>query len=173
MRGSGGHLLYLDFDGVLHPSDVYWHPRRGVYLHPGVQGHALFENVPLLLEALEPFSRVKVVLSTSWVPARGYAKTVKRLPSALRDRIIGATFHSGYMLHETWRAIARGYQVLGDVGRRRPKRWVALDDDFEDWPAEHADKLVKTHDRLGLRRPGAVEELVRHFKSWTSPEGQG
>ena len=26
------HLLYLDFDGVLHPEDVLWHPKRGVYL---------------------------------------------------------------------------------------------------------------------------------------------
>jgi len=137
-----------------------------------VQGHSLFENVPLLLETLAPFPQVKVLLSTSWVPVRGYGKTLKRLPLALRERIIGATFHSEHMLHENWSAIARGYQILGDVGRRRPARWVALDDDFEDWPEEHANKLVKTHEMLGMRRPGAVEELVGHFKSWTSPEGQ-
>lgn len=168
VQGRGSQLLYLDFDGVLHPAEVYWHPRRGVYLHPSVQGHRLFENVPLLLEALAGFPKVQVVLSTSWVPSRGFGKTLKRLPLELRARVIGSTFHSEHMLHERWASIGRGYQVLADVERRRPARWVAVDDDVVDWPDEYVGRLVKTDPVLGLRRLGATDELISHFASWAA-----
>jgi hypothetical protein len=160
------NVLYLDFDGVLHPQDVYVHPKRGVYLAPTYAGHSLFENVPVLVEALADFPSVKVVLSTSWVPGRGFAQTLKRLPPELRERVIGATFHSQHMLHENWVAIARGYQILADVGRRRPSNWVALDDDYADWPEEHLHRLVKCDPLLGVSRLGAVAELRVHLERW-------
>lgn len=50
LRGHDGTVLYLDFDGVLHHEDVWWHPRRGVYIR--TPGHQLFEHVPLLEEVL-------------------------------------------------------------------------------------------------------------------------
>lgn len=31
VKGLGLPLLYLDFDGVLHPEYCYWHPRKGPY----------------------------------------------------------------------------------------------------------------------------------------------
>jgi hypothetical protein len=164
--GNGGHLLYLDFDGVLHPSEVFWSPLRGVHLDSRMHGHALFENLPLLMEALANFPQVRVVLSTSWVPSRGLDGTLEQLPIELRQRIIGATFDAEQMIHERWASVARGYQVLDDVRRRRPARWVALDDDVADWPEEHVDKLIATDGVLGLRRPNAVKELIRCFRSW-------
>ena len=56
--------------------------------------------------------------------------------------------------------------MLGDVGRRRPVHWVALDDDDEDWPGNYLSRLVKTNPVLGLGRPGAVDELRSHLESW-------
>lgn len=29
VKGLGLPILYLDFDGVLHPEYCYWHPRKG------------------------------------------------------------------------------------------------------------------------------------------------
>jgi hypothetical protein len=42
-RQAKHQVLYLDFDGVLHPDEVYWHPRRGAYLREDLvaAGHAL------------------------------------------------------------------------------------------------------------------------------------
>lgn len=31
VKGLGQPILYLDFDGVLHPEHCYWHPRKGPY----------------------------------------------------------------------------------------------------------------------------------------------
>ena len=159
------HLLYLDFDGVLHPEDALWHPRRGVYLGPKSHGHALFEHVPLLVTALEPFPHVQIVLATSWVRHRGFAATLKRLPATLQSRVVGATHHS-VMQDKNWLVLPRWQQILGDVGRRRPARWVSLDDDYEGWPVEHLDKLVKTDGTLGLSRQGAITELQQKLAQW-------
>jgi len=159
-------VLYLDFDGVLHPEPVFFHPNRGVYLGAEAHGHTLFEHAPLLASVLAPYPDVKIVLSTSWVQHRSYSKAVKRLPLELQNRVVGATFHAAHMTRDSWFALPRGAQVLGDVGRRRPAHWVALDDDDVDWPEKHLSKLVKTDTMLGLARPGAVDELRSHLESW-------
>jgi hypothetical protein len=72
------------------------------------------------------------------------------------------------MRRADWDTVPRGYQILGDVERRRPAHWVALDDDDTEWPAEHRCKLVKTDGILGLRREGALEELITHLRSWSA-----
>ena len=41
-------------------------------------------------------------------------------------------------------AAFRVMQVWSDVQRRRPRDWLALDDDWQDWPASCLDKYVRT-----------------------------
>jgi hypothetical protein len=161
-------VVYLDFDGVLHPEDTYFHPTRGAYLGPQSTsaGHQLFEHAQLLATVLAPHPGIKIVLSTSWVQHRSYSKAMRRLPVELQARVIGATFHEQHMSREAWFELPRGVQVLGDVGRRRPAHWVALDDDDEDWPRNYLNRLVKTNPVLGMTRIGAVDELRQHFESW-------
>jgi HAD domain in Swiss Army Knife RNA repair proteins len=84
LRGSGGRLLYLDFDGVLHPEDVVWRRDHGIYIR-SPPGHVLFENAPLLERLLLPVIDVQIVLSTSWVRAFGYSGAVRRLPRPCSD----------------------------------------------------------------------------------------
>ena len=163
---AASQVLFLDFDGVLHPEPVFFHPRRGVYLGPEAHGHTLFEHASLLVSVLAPYPDVKIVLATSWVQHRSYSKAVKRLPLELQRRVVGATFHAAHMTRDNWFALSRGVQVLGDVGRRRPTHWVALDDDDVDWPENYRNHLVKTDAMLGLTRPGAVDELRNHLESW-------
>jgi|HubBroStandDraft_1064217.scaffolds.fasta_scaffold78174_2 hypothetical protein len=61
-------VLVLDFDGVRHPNAVFATEPK-VRLH--AEGHELFESAAVLTEILEPYSELKVVLSTSWVPSLG------------------------------------------------------------------------------------------------------
>ena len=143
-------LLYLDYDGVLHPEDVVRHPRRGIYLHPKyVGGHVLFEHAGLLAEELEQFPDVGIVLSTSWVRVLSFKRALGCLPEALRKRVVGATYHSS-MDDGAFLDLSRGQQVVGDAGRRKAKRWLALDDDAEHWPVEHRGRLLHTHPVQGL-----------------------
>jgi hypothetical protein len=155
-KGLGEVVMYLDFDGVLHHEDVWWHPRRGAYIK--AQGYLLFEHVSLLEEALLPFPEVRIVLSTSWVRSRRFSRALERLPTTLQRRVVGATFHSK-MNPESFQLLPRGVQVQNDVHRRAPREWVALDDDAEGWPPHLMHKLVRTDGVLGISAPGVLNEL--------------
>lgn len=156
-KGHGELVLYLDYDGVLHNENVYWHPKRGAY--PGPPGFTLFEHAPLLHELLTPYPEVGIVLSTSWVRLYGCTKTAKRLPQGLRARVLGATFHS-QMDEAAFAARPRGQQVLDDVARRRPRGWLALDDTDEGWPPEVRDRVLLTDERLGIAAAGMPERIA-------------
>ena len=51
-------------------------------------------------------------------------------------------------------------QVWADVYRRQPKDWLALDDDFLQWPMWCRDKLIRTFPHLGLNSQ-ETQELLR------------
>ena len=158
LRGAGQAVLYLDFDGVLHPEDVWWHPTRGAYIK-SPPGHQLFENAPLLVEVLEPYPLLRIVLSTSWVRRYSFSKAAARLPAPLRERVIGATFHSA-MDDTSFNEAPRGMQIWADVLRRRPSVWLALDDDGLHWPAWCRDRWIRTHEVDGIRDPAVHQRLV-------------
>lgn len=153
-----GNVLYLDFDGVLHHGEVYWSPRKGPYIDPTVKQN-LFAYTSLLEELLSPYPNLAIVLSTSWVLNYGCHGAAKRLPFSLRQRVIGATFHS-QMRREDFDNASRGMQVWSDVYRRQPADWLALDDDYLQWPAWCRDKLIRTRPHLGLSCP-ETQELLR------------
>lgn len=150
-RGAGQLVLYLDFDGVLHHENVLWHPKKGAYLCAPA-GYTLFQHADLLASLLEPHPTVKIVLSTAWVRSYGCANTAKRLPDGLRRRVIGATFHS-HMDEPLFVDTPRGVQVWRDVVRRNPKDWLALDDDYTDWPTWCLNNYIQTHIHEGISDP--------------------
>jgi hypothetical protein len=157
MKGTGELVLYLDFDGVLHHENVLWHPRIGAYLS-APDGYVLFQHAELLEQILAPYPAVQIVLSTSWVRRYGCTKAAKNLRPALRSRVIGATFHSK-MNEDEFAAAPRGMQVWSDVLRRKPKDWLALDDDWLHWPKWCLDKYVRTHEHAGLSDPAVEREF--------------
>ena len=97
-----GPILYLDYDGVLHPSDVRITKaeplRPRIYQNGRPTDRLLFENAPLLACILEAFPEVRISLATSWVRILGYEFAVQQLPPALRARVVG-TIWQGSMWH--------------------------------------------------------------------------
>lgn len=155
-------ILYVDFDGVLHHENVIWHPTKGPVLH-APPSHRLFQHVDLLTEVIEPYPQLKIVLSTSWVLRHGYLRTANRLPLSLRNRVIGATFHSQMDKH-LFRQSPRGMQVWADAIRRRPRDWLAIDDDYLHWPAWCRDKYIRTDEQLGISAPNVLREFRSKLK---------
>lgn len=166
LRGLDEVVLYLDFDGVLHHEDVWWHPRRGAFIK--TPGYLLFEHVHLLEKTLAPYPEVQIVLSTSWVRVRRFSRAVKRLTPGLRERVVGATFHTR-MNREFFEGLPRGAQVLNDVERRRPRLWLALDDDAEGWPSGYLEHLIQTDEVLGISAPDVLQELQKRLAMFHSP----
>lgn len=148
-------LLYLDFDGVLHPDAVYV-VRTGVELR--APGHTLFEHANSLADALEPYPEVRIILSTSWVLHYNLRRAAARLPAALAERVVGATSPL-YTRNDYFGDIARGRQVILDVDRRSPTEWLAIDDTDEGWTSQSREHLVLCKSDAGLGDPSTMEEL--------------
>ena len=167
---SADVVLYLDLDGVVHHEAVLWHPRIGIYMSPhGAVGRTLFEWVPILEEELTPYPSVALVLSSTWCIRPGYAHTLKRLPESLRSRFIGGTYHKRIHGADPWnlasfRSTPCGMQILADVQRRKPRHWVALDDDIEDWPQSAIGNLIACEGTTGLSNPEVRHELRRKLQ---------
>lgn len=173
-RSSRPAVLYLDFDGVLHPEDVCLVKNKPVLFRDGM---SLFEWAPLLENALEPFPDVRVVLSTTWVRVKSFAYAKKQLPDGLQKRVVGATWHSqmrhgaGWYskYHNPWSDKTRHSQIVEDALRRRlGNRWVALDDDREGWNPDMLDNLVSCDPMLGLAEPGKSLELQTKLERLTT-----
>jgi hypothetical protein len=159
MKGQDGLVLYLDFDGVLHHQNCLWHPKKGAYLHAPL-GYELFQHAQLLARLLRPFPEVQIVLSTSWALQYGLSGAAKRLPEALQGRVIGGTFHSRNMHRQQFQyETPRGLQVYEDVLRRRPRDWLALDDNTEGWPPEATGHFIQTNENEGISAPEVLFEI--------------
>ena len=133
-------------------------------------GHSLFEWVPILESVLQPHPAVALVLSSTWCILPGYSATLKRLPATLSARFIGGTYHKRVHGVDPWnlsmfRTTPRGVQVQEDAQRRKPKQWIALDDDLEDWPDSCRQNLVACEGTTGLSNPEVQHELREKLRS--------
>lgn len=160
------NVLYLDFDGVLHDSEVYFSPKQGIHIR--TLGCTLFEWMPLLEEILNSFPEVAIVLSTSWVRARSFNFAKRQLSTALQQRVIGATYHRREMNKYFFMGTPRWLQIVDDVKRRQPKNWIALDDDVYDWPDKLLNHLVATDGATGLTCVTVKENLVKKLHGFTA-----
>ena len=154
------NILYLDYNGVLHDSKVMRNRKRGLYLADPAK--RFFEWVPILDDLLAASPTLKIVLSTSWVRAVDFDTAKYELSVGLRDRVIGSTFHHPGIVQSVFDTTPRGLQILGDVERRKPTHWLALDDDASGWPATQLPHLITTSGDRGLSDP-AVQTAVRQI----------
>lgn len=155
-------FIFLDLDGALHHSEVYVHPKKGIYIR--AIGFTLFQWMPILEDLLEPYPKVGIILSTSWVKVKGFSFTKDKLSPLLQERVVGATFHKGHMDKELFSEMTRASQILGDVSRRGldEEDWIAIDDDAEGWPFMYARNLVRTEGAVGISDP----EVQAEIKAW-------
>jgi hypothetical protein len=132
-------ILFLDFDGVLHPDPCF------------VEAN-LFEHAPRLADTLAPFPEVAVVLSTSWRTMRTLDQLIAPLPSSLRERVIDVT--PPFSLSATpaslvpYRRQAECMQWLRDSGEEQ-RPWLALDDRASLF-APYCEQLVLCESPQGL-----------------------
>lgn len=161
---SDQRTLFLDYDGVLHPDEAYLVKGRPVLRCDG----ELFMWAGHLSALLDGHPDVRIVLSTSWARELRYARARRYLPEPLRERVIGATWHSGMRLSDdlrpldrmTWWDLASRYaQIKRYASRAGLRTWLAIDDQPEGWAQSDLSHLIKTDSDKGLSDP-AVRQLI-------------
>lgn len=148
-------VLFLDYDGVLHPDSVYLIKRR-----PTLKGEGtLFMWADILNDILIDFPEVKLVLSTSWCRELSFNRARRYLPDSLKRRVIGSTWHSAmkkdgftgeFEGKNWWDQAGRYQQILRFVNRAGLSNWIAIDDQPEGWQDPDLNKLVKTDSKIGI-----------------------
>lgn len=136
--------IFLDIDGVLSNSNPY----SDGYEPMGWAHH--------LIDALEPYPQVALILSTNWVRNRGLTRTLEALPEGLRKRVVGTTYDPAYD------DASRFEQIKRYVERAGLTRWVAIDDLFdgsECWDDNDQEQLILTDPNRGLSDPVALARL--------------
>jgi Swiss Army Knife RNA repair-like protein len=153
--GSIMDVLFLDFDGVLHPGKVrYEYGMRQPRLM--VPRHELFESVAVFEAAIAPYPSIRIVLSTSWVQTLGFEETCAFLPETLQSRVIGATYDFESPDAWRWASMSRYDTIAVDVARRKPTRWLAIDNDAEGWPENQHSALALVESTRGLACPTSL-----------------
>lgn len=151
-------ILFLDFDGVLHPDAAYLY---GKIPRLNADGE-LFMWANLLVDALADQPEVRIVLSTSWVRLLSFKRARDFLPPVLHARVISGTWHSAADRWET-----RYQQIRRYVNRNSVSNWLVLDDDNEKWGETDRDRLILCDPNVGLRDPATQVDLRDKLKAMT------
>jgi hypothetical protein len=132
-------IVFLDFDGVLHPD-------------PCNDRGRLFENAIRLAQSLSPFAEVGLVLSTAWRTLRPFDELLGMLPDELSERIVDRTPVFGSFKARPslipYRRHAECVQWLAD-NHLQDSDWLALDDRPDEF-APYCDNLIACHSDLGF-----------------------
>lgn len=156
-------ILFLDFDGVLHPARAYMGHHGPKLAGDG----SLFMWADLLVEFLNDYPHVQIVLSTSWVRHLPFDQVCDFLPLPMRRRVVGSTWHNILNIPEFsrnlpfsyWQDATRYQQVRRWVTLYHVQRWVAIDDDSTGW--DDVDRLIQTNGETGLSGQGVIERLSK------------
>lgn len=114
-------ILFLDFDGVLHPSS------------PTKKGVGYFHNMSVFEDLMKVIPEVKIVISSSWREEFVFADLVQFFPEWLQPNIIGVTpiFSVGSFKTNFWRH-EEIQEWIKDNNYK--EHWVALDDAHKEFP---------------------------------------
>lgn len=157
-------VLFLDFDGVLHPDRAYLKSGRPILVGDGT----LFMWADILVELLAPHPEIQVVISSSWARELRFSKAKKYLPLAIQNKVIGATWHSRmakhpdaeHRLHSTWWDHSTRYdQIKRYVDRAKITNWLAIDDHPTGWKDHDKYRLIYTNSETGISDPVVIDCL--------------
>lgn len=139
-------ILFLDFDGVLHPE-------------PCCQDGDLFCRRPLFEAVMRDFPAVKIVISSTWRQTRSMDQLKALFSEDIAARVVGAT--------PNWMDLPELMSVIGQYPRHvevegwlrqagRPcEKWVAIDD-RADWFKPFLPNLVRCDSNVGLNEEVAI-----------------
>ncbi|SKC93235.1 HAD domain-containing protein [Paraburkholderia hospita] len=154
--------LFVDFDGTLHVGNSLIDEHGQITLDTG---GALLEFAPLLVNLLEPYPSVEIVLTTSWTQTLPLEKIISYLPSELARRVVATTRGTKARLGYIRDGTDRTYIICKLAGNRRLTKWLALDDraygieKFERVPGELQNHFVCLTPSRGINDRDALNRI--------------
>lgn len=161
-------ILFLDFDGTLHPLWTFSVDGQGRTVAKSYDGPWLRE-APILESILHPYEgRVEIVLSSWWAFHRGLDAARALLPDGLARNVTDCIYLPE-LTTSAWseyrsKLVTRHACIHLWLDRRRPGYagpWLALDDDDQSWPEQERHRLVLA--RGTLANPSVQQELKRRL----------
>ncbi|WP_259344439.1 HAD domain-containing protein [Burkholderia pseudomallei] len=156
--------LFVDFDGTLHIGNAYIDKDEEITLDTG---RPLLEFAPLLVELLEPYPDVEIVLATSWVRRLPEERVIEYLPPELRRRVVGTTRDVKPRLSYVLDGTERTYVISSYAYGKRLKHWLAIDDAvfgaarFGREPGELADHFLLLDSSSGISDSKALRRIAK------------
>jgi len=127
-------VLFLDFDGVLHPNLATPEQR--------------FVRLPLLANALGD-SEVQIIVSSSWRFEWSLARLKALFPESIRTRLVGTTGPAHIGRHARWN------EINACCTERRLTNWRALDDAYFEFP-DPCEQLIRCEGSRGIGQAECV-----------------
>ncbi|MCE7530730.1 hypothetical protein LZT22_12575 [Polynucleobacter sp. IMCC 29146] len=139
-------LLFLDFDGVLHPTSAH--------------GQGLLSKAPLL-EAITD-EDCRIILSTSWRFQYSLEELCAKLPEKVSIKVIGMTGAPYIGKH------SRYYEIISYVSQLdcKPVQWRALDDAYWEFPVG-CPELIRCNPNTGI-----TEREISLLNGWLGTSSQ-
>jgi hypothetical protein len=152
-------ILYLNFDGVLHPDQVFYEEGCTPSLTAGT--YTALEHVHVLARILGKYPRVNIVLNTWWTFYIGVEACRDLLPSSLAYRVSGSVLEGAprystrpVRLHEAERHMFN----CGDHA------YVVLDHSNAVYRRDLLPKLLLVNPQEGLGNHAAQRSLERRLR---------
>lgn len=145
----GNIVLFLDFDGVLHPL--------------ACEANRRFENVNRLEKILAKFPNIIVVISSMWGHDTPLHELRKHFPKSIHKNIIGSIQQDRYKRCDNIK------EWLGQTSHCRYYPWIAIDDSafFEDdSPVVWCDPRIGWNDETTKILEEAIKSPHEYKQHW-------
>lgn len=145
-------IIFLDFDGVLHP----FFPRKDL----SAEENQLFSYLPRLEGVLRDFPESRIVIASSWRINRPWENVISAFSLDITARIIGATpdlkhREPPYPKHPRYEEIL----VFLRNKNLSAAQWIALDDDPGLYPA-NCQNLILCEDGFHDAEENSLREVL-------------
>ncbi|MEX3856484.1 HAD domain-containing protein [Paraburkholderia sp. BR10923] len=148
-------VLFLNFDGVLHPNAVQFDKKNHPVLH--APRHRLFESSNVLAEVVADFDDLRLVLNTWWTYKVGFEESLRHLPSSLSSRVDATILqHASF-----YPATPHRIELATDAAKNSAEPVLILDHADSRYPKCFLRLTLLLEPQIGLADPRAVHVLHR------------
>lgn len=142
-------ILFLDFDGVLHPFPTPVDPTQ------------LFINLGRLEQVFRDYPHTRIVISSTWREKHSFAELTALFSPDIRNRIIDVL--PVIEIHSLADMEAIRFREISKYLNGREDNWIALDDDPDLFPKDCAN-LIHCIDGFGDEEEEQLRNALEAMK---------